>query len=111
MLSGTPLPPGASEKSKSTVQWSNLHVCSEISGGLSSGPPGVVNIKWPGVKCLVTSMSKEEHSPGSTYWVVSPRWKTMLPVLLIETFIQSSRTSKVPWSIESTGSPVDHPFR
>ena len=44
----------------------------------------------------MTSMSKLEHSPGKTYWVVSPIWKTMFPVLLIETLIHNSRTSKVP---------------
>ena len=110
-LSAIPLPPGAFSKSRSTIQLSYLQVDSEISEGLSSGPPGVVNTKCPGVKCLVTSISKEEHSPGSTCWVVSPRLKTILPVVLTETLIQSSRTSNVPLSIDNTGSPVDHPLR
>ena len=95
-LSEIALPPGASEKSRSTVQWSYRQVSSEISGGLSSGPPGVVKIRYPGVKCLVTSTSNSEHSPGRTYWVVSPIWNTIFPVLLIETLIHNSSTSNVP---------------
>ncbi len=110
-LSAIPFPPGAFSKSRSTTQLSYLHVVSEMSDGLSSGPPGVVKTKCPGVKCFVTSMSKEEHSPGSTCSVVSPRLKTMLPVVLTETLIQSSSTSKVPLSMDNTGSPVDHPLR
>ena len=47
-FSWIPLPPGALEKSKSTVQWSYLHTLREMSDGFSDGPPGVVNINDPG---------------------------------------------------------------
>ena len=56
-------------------------------------------------------MSNSEHSPGKTCIVVSPNSNTIFPVLLIETFTQSSRISNVPLSTDNTGSPVDHPFK